>query len=758
MADIVVGNQPMQTMSLAPGASPGYGTMAAGVPQVTTGTAGVDWLGLIRRRFWLILGFVACGAMVSWGVTKFLAQTMPEYTATAMLAATSVGKSSIMEMENPMFGGDLVNSFMNSQAMFIESDMVLGEVVVDPEVIATKWYRDAKAKPEVTIGNQLRKAISVKPQRGTVYMLVSATTRYRDDSRLLANKVVDKFLLKSSEFSSKEYLEKIEALTAEFARLDRTAREKLEALGNYMNQAQLTQINDSNPEVYARFQNVSAYLVQADSQLQGMKGMYEKFNDPNLDLRSNPEIRTSILSDPRMSNYRSMTETLEVDIQRASDRFGPNHPRVKGLQIQLQFVRSKMDTEEARLVNEYTERYRHQANEAYEYALANFLRTKERYEAVLAEVRDFDHKRSQLQKFSQEYTTAQTLSNDVSRALAKMQIDRRDPALRRMDLQAPAEEPTSPSFPNLQVNLAIGIMLSLAMGFGLAFILERYNKTIRSVDDVNEMGLDLLGFIPHIDDEDVDVKEPRLVSQFLPDSMISEHYRLVRSVVRAKIRQSNMRSLVILSPQPADGKTSVAINLAISFAHIGMRVLLIEADLRRSVFTKLFNQTKTMGLMDWLSGKTNNTEDVVSTTSLPNLDVISAGTRLNNPSEWLETGRLQGLISSLPQYSLIIVDAPPALVVSDGYVLAGQVDGVILVTRAGVSTRRAIYRLCRELETHNSNLLGIVLNAVRVKSREHGYYYGGYYYRYRPTEKNEEKTAGEITSESPSGPSSANKA
>jgi len=240
--------------------------------------------------------------------------------------------------------------------------------------------------------------------------------------------------------------------------------------------------------------------------------------------------------------------------------------------------------------------------------------------------------------------------------------------------------------------------------------------------------------VPDIDDEELPIDVVELASYTAPRSMVAEAFRAIRTNLLLSAPAERQRVLLVTSAKPEEGKTAIAINLAISLAQNNRRVLLIDANFHRPALRNFFKKTGVEGLSQLLIGQ-GTLEEYVTKTDLPNLDVLGSGPVPPNPAELLAGSYMRDLIRQASErYDQIIFDGPPVLLFSDAIVLAGATDGVILVCRAKATSRGIVQRARDTLERANVRIFGGVLNAAQVTR-------GGYfreqirsYYDYQPAD------------------------
>ena len=299
-----------------------------------------------------------------------------------------------------------------------------------------------------------------------------------------------------------------------------------------------------------------------------------------------------------------------------------------------------------------------------------------------------------------------------------------------------AKPPTSPIKPRKKMNLFLGVVIGLGLGMGLTFLREYLDNSLKSIEDVERSGFSVLGSIPfispqkvapHAKDQNGDILriESRLITHFAPKSPISEAYRTLRTNLQYSKADHPIKTILVTSSGPGEGKSTSVANLAITFAQMGSKTLIIDTDLRRPVLHAIFDQARTEGLTNILIGKTT-LQDVVRSTKIENLDLLVSGTLPPNPSELLASAAMEKLLKTITdRYDIVLFDSPPVIAVTDAAVLARKLDGIVLVVKSGETSRDAILRSRVLLENVNAHIFGVMLNGVKSD-----HMYGSYYYYY----------------------------
>jgi len=305
-----------------------------------------------------------------------------------------------------------------------------------------------------------------------------------------------------------------------------------------------------------------------------------------------------------------------------------------------------------------------------------------------------------------------------------------------------AEPPDRPASPRPLRNLALAVLLGLAGGVALAFLLETLDTTITTREQVEErLGLAFLGIIPSIESTKGD-KERDLFVHANPRSAAAECLRSIRTNLLFMSPEKALKTIVVTSASPSEGKTTTATALAEVMADGGNRVLLVDADMRRPQLHKVFEMVNDVGLSSLILGD-GQLDQVIRPSKIPNLSVLTCGPIPPNPAELLHTEGFERLLSAMAQrYDRVIIDSPPAGVVADAVVISTQVDGTLMVLKAGQTSRDAAVRAVRSILDVKGRIFGAVLNDLDLTDQRYGQYYQYYRYGYYGADKPGEAPAG----------------
>ena len=284
--------------------------------------------------------------------------------------------------------------------------------------------------------------------------------------------------------------------------------------------------------------------------------------------------------------------------------------------------------------------------------------------------------------------------------------------------------------------LLIGLFFGALLGIGFCFFLDYMDTTIKTETDVRTyIGQAVIGGIPSAEDESGDDNPEGfdLYSVANPRSNFAESFRTIRTALAFTSADSALRSFAVTSVFPSEGKSLIAINLAIAYANVGKRTLLIDTDMRKPRLQHVFSGGSRQGIADLLAaGSQLDPGSLVHPTPVENLFYLPAGTIPPNPVELLDSSRFDALLSRLKaDFEMVILDAPPSLSMADAMILGKRTDGVLLVARAFSTNKFAARQVAQKFQAARVRVLGVLLNNVDAPSEGYYSYYSHYsYYKY----------------------------
>jgi len=402
-----------------------------------------------------------------------------------------------------------------------------------------------------------------------------------------------------------------------------------------------------------------------------------------------PDIEQS--SKGLLEGLKGNKSNLETGLAEALKRYKYKHPKVIALTAQLDDTNKKIEQETNRLLD------------------------------LNQNLVQYNMLKKEVESNQQLYTVmlTRTKETDVSEKIETSRI-------RILDSAKP---PSVPFKPQKKKAINSSILIALFCGIGLSLFLEYLDSSIRTAEDVSSyLSLPFLGYVPSVTKEAKSDSERNLICFQKPQSTITESYRAVRtSIIFASPEDKPLKSILITSSLPAEGKSFVTSNLATVFAQVNERVICLDIDMRRPKLHKAFNIENKNGISNFLIG-TVDLEKIIRPTNIPNLSFICSGTIPPNPSELLSSAKIRLLLEELKQkYDRIIIDSPPILSVADTSLLSNIVDGIIFIVK-GASTRlEATVKAKAQILKAKGRIIGVVINNIEPEKEDRYYYYHYYY-------------------------------
>ena len=304
-----------------------------------------------------------------------------------------------------------------------------------------------------------------------------------------------------------------------------------------------------------------------------------------------------------------------------------------------------------------------------------------------------------------------------------------------------ARKPDSPAKPNRILIVLVGLVLGGGMAFGYIFTKNYFDNTIKTPEDIQSRDINVLAWIPQIEGIGLNgSNEFEFIVAKKPDSIPSEAFRALRTRIQfAHPDKESLKTILITSSAPQEGKTTVTINLAGSLAQANRKTLIVDCDLRKPRIHTVFNSNRFQGLIDYMFGKAS-LDEIINETELPNLNYITSGTIPPNPAEMLESNAMKEFLKVIRErYDIILLDSPPVIAVTDSEILASLADASIIVVSSETTEAELLVKSVELMKRDGSTFIGTVLNNFSYKSG-YGSYYKYYYYYSRPPEGKKKKS------------------
>ncbi|MDD2235576.1 MAG: polysaccharide biosynthesis tyrosine autokinase [Kiritimatiellae bacterium] len=446
-------------------------------------------------------------------------------------------------------------------------------------------------------------------------------------------------------------------------------------------------------------------------------------------------IERGVVAQPSWKSVRRKKSELESELVDLRTKFRDAHPRVQAVLAQIKEYDRELNVELQYALQQY-----YSELESLEIKEKSALLVEKEWEDQALDVARKAHEYANLK---QNVARLQSLYDLVFNRLKEIDISIgiEPESIRIMERAIPAQGPMAP---RRMQSIFVAALIGIGVGIMLVFMLEYIDDSIRYPEEITKgMGLPFFGVIPSASWDTEDLRS-HILANIDQKSGMAEAYRNVRSALLFSSVNSKTKSLAITSSVPREGKTTTSMNLAVSLAQAGMRVLLVDADMRRGELHKYFGLEAGRGLSDMLIGQIKP-ESIIQRTPIANLDMITTGPFPPNPAELVLRPELKSFLAYAERsYDKIIFDCPPLMAVSESGILCSMADAVVFVVWAGQTSRKLAKLSVRILQERGANLIGCVLNNLefgRVGYYYYSTYYGYYDYDYHYEDKADGKKA-----------------
>jgi capsular exopolysaccharide synthesis family protein len=703
---------------------------------------GLDLVRYLRvlQRHWLLLAaclILAIGA----GIASLLLRD-PIYTAAVTIQIDKESPSSQVVQNQGAAEVIASEEFFQTQYGLLRSrslaertinelglskdSVALAAFGIDPELAKAPTPDLDKAVLEAFQDN-----LDVAPVRGSRLVNINFDSRDPVVSARIANSIAEHFIASNIErrFEASSYNRTFleQQLQKEKVKLEDAERQ----LAAYAKGQQLISIAPTDPKEGSSSANQSLTassllaLNQALSEARGERIKAEaRWRQAEA---ASGDSLAEVLQSPTIQNLKEVRAKLQADYQEKAKVQKPSMPEVQSLQARI--------TENERLLTEEVTSIRNSLRAQYDITRAQERQFESQVAQLKGSVLDLRDRSINYDILQREVDTSRQLYEGLLQKYREIGVagDLRSNNIFIIDR---AEPPGGPSKPRPLFTLAIAVGIGLVAGVLAAFLREFLDESIRSPEDVErKLGVPLLGTIPKLE-KGVDVQTA------LADirSNFAEAYYSVRTALQFSTNEGVPSTLLITSARPAEGKSTSARAIAINFARLGQRVLLVDGDLRNPSLHRAFAEENTSGLTNFLTGGATIAE-LARKTHTPNLDFIPSGPLPPSPAELLASNRVRELMTESQQhYDMLIIDGPPVMGLADAPLLGSLVAGSLLVIEAGGTGRNLAKATIKRMGVGRAKILGVLLTKFDARKSSSGYGYGysyayGYEYGTRPALK-----------------------
>jgi succinoglycan biosynthesis transport protein ExoP len=684
---------------------------------------------LLKRRWTVLTVAILLTSVVA--VVSFKMQPIYRATARVEVEAEAPQIQSLNDLYRSMPSDD---TFLQTQVDVLESDNLAWQTIQQmglaqrPQILtgsleAPRGSTENPAALEGRLIRAFRKHLDVKVMRNSRMIEINFESAHPHLAANVANALVRNY----AEYNfRKKYDATRQAsgwMEAQLDDLKAKVERSQQALVDYERQNAIVNVGEKQNVVEQRLADLSKDLTTAQNDLMQKQSLYEL-------TKSNKSQAAVLGQDELLQKLEENAASLQSQYVAALDQYGPQFPKVLRLHDQVEQIESLIDQERFKILERIESRY-----------LAAADRVKLLSEAVAREKVDLgEMNQLQIQHnlLKREFETNQQLYESLLKRLKDATVSA---GLRANNIHVvdAALVPSIPVRPQKLLNAGVALGLGLIIGIALAFLEEGLDNSIRSSEDVERLiPAPALAIVPSA--RSVEIRptckkrsehEPaalqgkvEMVLMDAPASALAESYRALRTSILLSTASRPPQSMLVTSPNPNEGKSCTSLNLALALAQRGGKVLIVDGDLRKQGIARHFGMTNERGLSSYLAGAHPLVDTLRRFDPMPSLWVLPAGPLAPNPAELLSSAFMERLVRDLRQsFDHIVIDSPPALMVTDATILSRLVDGTILVVENGMTVRGALVRTYRTLHAAGARILGVVMNKVDL--RRDGYYYYG---------------------------------
>ena len=696
----------------------------------------LDYWRIIRVRIATILLVFLLTAITTTVVTFLIPPTYMSISRIAVEKDTSdiaplMGVQAAQSSFDPYF--------ISTEFEKIQSQIVLDAVVQSCE-LREEWKDDNGGEPlsELVARKRLEKVIDVSQYRNTSIIELRAYDGDEDLAREIAQALAEEYKSYRSNLQKRrveaginKLKERMEKTDEEISVMQATVDDLRVKLG-ISDAAGEDSYSIVEPEIVRRY----------ESELITAKGLYTQQATllEGLKEQSSENLRESILTaypDAQLDALVREYQTGQTTLANKSIDLGEGHPTIKSLRAALQSFDSQIQNRIQGILAGLELRVSSSLAQVNELQMA---------------VDDAKSKEAKVQEEGREYFDAKRRLSNTTRMrdtilfrIMQEEVDLDLPKESSVEIIDKADNPIRPVRPNIPLNIALGVIVGLILGVGLAFFIEYLDTSVKTIDDVERaLNAAVLGVIPQNVGSLVDEGE---------ESPHAEAYRVLRTNILFAARKSeDQTTFTVVSGGAGEGKTTTMFNLAVIFAQLGDRILVVDSDLRRPSMHRYFKVTNSIGLTNLLLGQ-NTLDEVIQTTDIPNMHFIPSGKLPSSSMGVLSSSKMKDFVADMKsRYDYVFFDAPPIMGVSDASVLASAVDLCVLVVQYRKYPQLMTQRAKDMVIKVGGDLAGVVLNNINISQDSYYYYYSGYYYDYYYKSRENEENSEDVK-ESDSGKS-----
>jgi capsular exopolysaccharide synthesis family protein len=562
--------------------------------------------------------------------------------------------------------------------------------------------------------DDFKAGVSIEPIKNSRLVDIMYTSGDPVFAANAANAVAHAYIDQSMEFRFSESKEAADWLSERLTEQRKALEASEAALQAFREKNGAVSVADNASNIVVqRLTDLNAALTKAKTERINKEALYNQLKsaEANGSLDSIP----AVLSNDYIQKLRSDLADLQRQQAQLAERYGPRH-------AEMIKINTAIELADAKLKNELSKTVESVKNE-YQSALSEERSLQAALDAQKGEALSLNRKGIEFGVLQREADSNKQIYETLMQRTkdAGISSERRSSKIRVVDA---AEVPRSAISPNVQRSVTLSLVAGLSVSLGLVFFVEYLDSRLKTPNDLKaHLGVPFLGLIPAVNRSKDDASP---LATGAGATSFSEAFKTVRTNVLFSTAEDGLRSLVVTSAGPGEGKSTCAANIAISLAQAGQRVLLVDADMRRPRVNEIFEIQQEPGLSNLLTGNAKATDAIQKSRTVVNLWLLPAGHIPPNPAELLSSPRFVDFLGALDDhFDWVVLDTPPVLVVADSMIVGNKATGVVFVVGADQTSRHAARNAVEQLEGANANVIGSVLNRANVQ--RHSHYYASYY-------------------------------
>jgi capsular exopolysaccharide synthesis family protein len=702
-----------------------------------------DYLRILRKHRWMILTVVVVMATV---VTIVSFRMSPIFQASTRLEINGE-LPDMATLQSLFLTLPTDQEFLETQVRILQSEELAMQTVramrlFEKPEFSVRAAGVAAGTPftpaeESLLIEQFRSHLQVQLVRSSRLMEIRFEST---DPRLaadVANKLAELYIENNFRKKYDSTIQAQEWMAGQLRELREKMEKSHEALVKYEREKQIFAVNEGQNSTMQKLGDLSKELTTAEAERFSKESQLQLVKSRRID------DLPAVAANSFVNDMQRRLAQLSEEAAELRTTFGPNYPKLQKLEEQIAEVRAQMDREKQRVAN--------RIESEYQAALKREQLLRDAVDRQKAEANKMNSELVEYSLLKREFDTNQQLYEGLLQRLKEAGLSA---GLRANNIHVVdrARVPLSPVRPRKSINIALSLIVGLVLGAVLAIFNEYLDNSVKVPEEIESLvNLPALGVIPSAvsingyqrkayglssgngaktltaADTALAINQ-ELTTLTQPHSVVSEAYRALRTSILLSTSKHPPQTILVTSGQPREGKTTTALNLAITLAQRGDRVVLIDSDLRRPRVHRAFKLPNDTGLSSYLAGVLTIDELPQPVPNIPKLYVVCSGPTPPNPAELLSSESMEALFRELRrQFDFVVLDSPPTITVADSMILAAHADGVVLVVHGGVTTRESLRQAHKMLASVNARMLGVVLNNVDVRSADYQYYYTYYY-------------------------------